>query len=202
MRRKDVEKRLVKPALFAVCLVPMIALTVGAFMGTLGANPVEALTHETGEWGLRLMLVTLAMTPLRRVTKWTLPIRLRRMLGLFAFFYVVAHFSIYVVFDHFFSWADIVEDVIERLYVTVGFFALLCLIPLAVTSTNGMIRRLGAKRWKQLHRLAYIAAIGGVVHFLWLVKADLLEPLIYGAILSILLAMRLRWPLFRKAKAR
>lgn len=191
MKRATLERWIIKPAVFAVALIPAIALTVAALQGNLGANPVERLTHESGEWGLRFLLLTLALTPLRQVSGWTLAIRLRRMLGLFGFFYVAAHFAIYLVLDQFFAWGDIVEDIIERPYITVGFLGLVTLIPLAVTSTNGMIRRFGAKRWKLLHRLAYVAVGAGIVHFLWLVKADLREPLVYGAIFVALMAFRI-----------
>ncbi|MEM7020080.1 MAG: protein-methionine-sulfoxide reductase heme-binding subunit MsrQ [Pseudomonadota bacterium] len=183
-------ERLIKIILFILFSIPAIVLTIGLFTERLGVNPVETLTHETGEWGLRLLLLTLFITPLRQLTGWVMLTRLRRMIGLFAFFYVVLHFSTWLVLDHFFDWRFIVEDILERPYITVGFTALVLMVPLAVTSTNKMIRRLGPKRWQKLHYLAYPAAIGGVVHFWWLVKSDFTEPLVYAVILSLLFAAR------------
>ena len=180
----------VKPFVFAACLIPALLLVRDAFTGGLGVNPIEDITHRTGDWALRFLLVTLAVTPLRRLAGWHGLIRFRRMFGLFAFFYAVLHFSTYLVFDHFFDLLLIIDDVAERKYVTAGFVAFLLMIPLAVTSTQGWIRRLG-KRWATLHRLVYASAIAGVVHFLWLVKIDIGEPLIYAAILALLLAVRL-----------
>ena len=192
MNQAQLTSRVIKPVVFALALAPAVTLVYGVFSGTLGANPVETITHETGEWGLRLLLLTLLITPLRRLSGWHAALRLRRMLGLFAFFYVVVHFTTYVWLDHSFNVADILDDIIERPYVTVGFVALLMLLPLALTSTNSMIKRLGSARWRQLHRLVYLAAAAAVVHFLWLVKADLREPLIYLAIFLILMAFRVR----------
>ncbi|HEX9625504.1 MAG TPA: protein-methionine-sulfoxide reductase heme-binding subunit MsrQ [Acidiferrobacterales bacterium] len=180
----------IKPLLFLACLVPLALLGVDAWHDRLGANPIETITHVTGDWTLRLLLITLGVTPLRRLTGWNALLRLRRMLGLFAFFYACLHFSTWLVLDQFFYWPGIVEDIAERPFITVGFASFLMLIPLAVTSTNGMVRRLGAKRWQALHRLVYAIAIGGVLHFLWLVKKDLTEPLLYAAILAVLLGYR------------
>lgn len=174
---------------FIVFLTPALALLGQALGGRLGANPVEVMTHETGEWGLRFLLLTLAVTPARRLTGWNGLQRYRRMLGLFAFFYVCLHFSIYLVFDHWFDLRAILEDIVERPYITVGFAAFVLLIPLALTSTRGMIRRLG-RRWQPLHRLVYVIAVLAVLHFLWLVKADLLEPLVYAVLLALLLGYR------------
>lgn len=188
----------VKGPVLLLGLAPMAWIWFLVLTGQAGPNPVEFLTHESGQWGLRLLLVTLAMTPLRRVTGWTLPIRLRRMLGLLAFSYVVLHFLVFAVFDHALDPVLIADDVINRPYILVGFLALLLLIPLAVTSTNGWMRRLG-RRWKQLHRLVYAIAILGVVHFLLLVRADPIEPLIYGLVLAALLLSRLRWSGFARA---
>ena len=181
----------VKAGLFAAALVPFAALAFNAFTGGLGANPVEAITHTTGEWTLRLLLATLAVTPLRHLTGWMWLTRLRRMVGLFAFFYLMLHFATYAVLDASLDLAYIVEDVAARLYITAGFAAFVMLVPLAATSTNAMVRRLGPVRWRRLHRLVYAAALGGVLHFLWLVRADLLEPLIHAGILAALLAARL-----------
>lgn len=176
-----------KPLLFILCLLPLAAL----FWLDWGANPVETLTHHTGRWTLRLLLLTLAVTPLRRLSGWNWLLRYRRMLGLFAFFYALLHFGVYLVFDHFFDLHAIAEDVVKRPYITVGLAALLLLLPLAATSTNGMIRRLGGRRWRRLHRLVYAIGLLAVLHYLWLVKADLEKPLIYAAILGVLLSYRL-----------
>lgn len=179
-----------KPLVFALCLVPFGLLSFDAFQGRLGANPVETITHFTGEWGLRLLLVTLAVTPLRRLFGWNRLIAYRRMLGLFAFFYACLHLSTYLVFDQFFDLGAIWEDIAERPYITIGFSAFVLLVPLAATSTNAWIRRLG-RRWVTLHKLVYPAAILAAGHFLWLVKADYREPAIYALILTLLLGYRL-----------
>lgn len=181
-----------KPFVFAACLTPALLLGWDAFTGGLGVNPVEDVTHRTGDWALRFLLVTLAVTPLRRLAGWQGIIRFRRMVGLFAFFYATLHFSTYLVFDHFFDLLLILDDVAERRYVTAGFVGFVLMIPLAVTSTRGWIRRLG-RRWAALHRLVYASAIAGVAHFLWLVKLDPGEPLIYAAILAILLGARVAY---------
>ncbi len=182
--------RRIKPAVFLVCLVPALLLLRDAFTaGGLGVNPIETITHRTGDWALRFLLISLAVTPVRWLTGWQSVIRFRRMWGLFAFFYACLHFSTYMVFDHFFNLRSIIEDVVERKYVTAGMFGFLMLIPLAVTSTRGWIRRLG-RRWAMLHRLAYVAAVAGVVHFLWLVKISIFEPMIYGVLLAVLLGAR------------
>lgn len=183
--------RWLEPSVFLLGLLPAVVLLLDALSGGLGANPVEAITHRTGDWALRFLLITLAVTPLRQLTGWTWPGPLRRMLGLYAFFYATLHFLTYLVLDQFFDLTAIVEDIAKRPYITVGFTAFVLLIPLAVTSTNAMVRRLGGKRWKRLHRLVYLIGILGVVHYLWLVKADLREPLIYAAVLAVLLGARL-----------
>ena len=183
-------QKFAKPVLFVLCLLPLAILIVNAVGNRLGANPIEAITHFTGLWALRFLLITLAITPLRRLTGINQLIRYRRMLGLFAFFYVCLHFLTYVVLDHFFDWQAIGQDIIKRPYITVGFLAFVLLIPLAVTSTNNMVRRLGSK-WRRLHRLIYLIGLLAILHFLWLVKADLLEPGIYGLILLGLLILRL-----------
>ena len=182
---------LIKPALFVISLVPLAVLIQKGLNNDLGANPVETINRFTGDWVLRFLLITLAVTPLRRLFGWSALLRYRRMLGLFAFFYVCLHFLSYAWLDQYFAIADIVKDVAKRPYITVGFACFLMLIPLAATSTNAMIRRLGARRWQRLHRLVYLIGVGGIVHFLWLVKSDLRETLIYGAILAILLGFRL-----------
>jgi len=183
--------RRAKPVLFVVCLIPLAWLIWDAFNTGLGAEPIKAIIHRTGGWTLRFLLITLTITPLRKITGWHALIRLRRMFGLFAFFYACLHFLSYVGLDQAFDLHYIIPDVIKHKYVLVGFTSFLLLIPLAVTSTNGMVRRLGGRRWQRLHRLVYVTAIGGVLHFLWLVKSDIREPLLYGAILAVLLDYRL-----------
>ena len=182
--------KLIKPAIFVVALVPLAWIIFLTVNNDLGANPIETLNRYTGDWVLRFLLITLAVTPLRKLTGWNALLRYRRMLGLFAFFYVCLHFLSYAWLDQNFVLADIIKDVIKRPYITVGFASFLMLIPLAVTSTNAMVRRLGAKRWQKLHRLVYAIGIGGVVHFLWLVKSDIREPLVYAVILTLLLGYR------------
>ena len=175
----------------AAALAPAAVLAWRVFQGTLRPDPVERLTHVTGLTALIILLVTLAVTPLRRLTGWNDLVRFRRMLGLWAFSYVVLHFLVYLVFEHFFSLTMIAEDILERPYVTVGFLAFLILIPLAVTSTRGWIRRLGGKRWGLLHETIYLAAALAVLHFLWLVKLDTQEPIIYAVVLVVLLGTRI-----------
>mgnify|MGYP001828715678 FL=1 len=179
----------IKPLVFIICLVPFAALTIGAVNDTLGVNPVEKLTRETGEWTLRLLLLTLTITPLRRITGHTWLIKLRRMLGLFTFFYACLHFTTYIWLDQFFDWQEILIDIPKRPFITVGFAAFVLLIPLALTSTNKMMRRL-KKKWVQLHKLVYVIAVLGCLHFLWVVKADTVEPLVYFVILLLLLGHR------------
>ena len=189
--------RRAKALVFGACLVPAVLLLGRAVTDDLGANPIEAITHETGIWTLRLLLVTLAVTPLRRLTGWNLLIRFRRMLGLFAFFYVSLHFLTYIVLDQFFALEFIVDDVIARPYITAGFTGFVLLIPLAITSTQAMVRRLGGRRWQLLHRLIYVSTGAGIVHFLWQERADLRRPTMYAAVLAVLLGIRLArryWP--------
>jgi sulfoxide reductase heme-binding subunit YedZ len=159
-------------------------------MNDMTANPIEFITHFTGDWTLIFLLATLSVTPARKILGWNEIIKFRRMLGLFAFFYAVLHFSTYMVLDHFFDFQAIVKDIYKRPYVTAGFAGFVLMIPLAITSTRAMMRRLG-KRWQLLHRLVYIAAIAGVIHFYWLVKADIRRPVQYGTILALLLGYRL-----------
>jgi methionine sulfoxide reductase heme-binding subunit len=170
---------------------------VGAFTDNLGANPIEFITHETGTFALTFLIVTLAVTPIRRLTGWHEVIRLRRMLGLFAFFYASLHLLTWIVLDQFFDLPAMAEDIAKRPYITVGMFAFLCMVPLALTSTAAMIRRLG-RRWQTLHRLVYVAAIAGVIHFWWLVKADLREPQRWALALTVLLGFRAWWIVRRK----
>lgn len=183
-----------KTWLFAACLLPLARLIGLGAGGGLGANPIEFITRSTGTWTLVGLLVTLSITPLRRLTGRADLIRYRRMLGLFAFFYAFLHFVTYIWLDQFFDLAGIGKDIVKRPFVTVGFAAFLLLIPLAATSTHAMMRRLG-RRWQQLHRLVYPIAMLGVVHYVWLVKKDLTQPLIYGTVLAVLLVMRLPWGL-------
>jgi len=180
-----------KPLVFLACLIPFGLLLKGAIEGDLGANPLERVTDVTGQWGLRFLLLTLALTPLRRLTGWTRLLRFRRMLGLFVFFYITLHFLTWVWLDQELSWGNILADIVKRPYVTVGFSAWLLLLPLAATSTRGMMRRLG-RNWQRLHRAIYVIGVLGVLHYIWLVKADLLEPLIYASLLVLLLLVRWR----------
>lgn len=183
-----------KPVLFLVCLLPLCLLVLRTVGNDLGANPVETLTHDTGDWALRFLLISLAVTPLRLLTGKAWLIRYRRMLGLFAFFYALLHFTIYLWIDQGFLWSEIVADILKRPYITIGFAAFLILLPLAATSTKGMVRRLG-KRWTSLHRLVYASALLAILHFIWLVKADYREPGLYLVI--FLLLMLFRMPLLR-----
>jgi sulfoxide reductase heme-binding subunit YedZ len=171
-------------------LAPLGGLVARGLADELGANPIDFVTDTLGRWTLRLLLASLAMTPLRILTGHAWPITLRRLLGLFAFAYAVLHFSVWVVLDFFFDWPRMLEDVLERPYITVGMTALLLLVPLAATSTAGMIKRLGARAWRRLHRVAYAAAILGVIHYLWLAKVGVNTPWIYAAVLAVLLGIR------------
>ena len=179
-----------KPFVFLACLGPLFRLGWKGYSGLLGANPIEVITHSTGDWTLIFLLVTLAITPLRKITGQLWLIRFRRMFGLFAFFYACLHFTTYIWLDKFFDLHEMWVDVAKRKFITVGFTAFVLLIPLAMTSTSGWIRRLGGKRWQALHRLIYVSAILGVIHYLWLVKADIRKPVEYGAVLALLLAYR------------
>ena len=180
----------IKIALFVACLLPLGSLGFDAYTDNLGANPVEVITRSMGTWTLAFLLITLSVTPLRKLTGWNDLIKFRRMFGLFAFFYGCLHFTTYIWLDQFFDLHEIIKDVMKRPFITVGFASFTLLIPLALTSTRKMIARLG-KRWQQLHRVVYLIAIGGVVHFYWLVKADTFRPLLYGASLALLLGFRL-----------
>jgi sulfoxide reductase heme-binding subunit YedZ len=189
-RRFDLIGRVIKPSIFALCLLPLAVVAWRWASDSLGANPIEATTRTFGDWALRLLLVTLAVTPVRRLSGIAGMMRLRRMLGLFAFFYAVLHVLSYVVLDQFFDWAAIGADIAKRRYITAGMLAFLLLVPLAVTSTAGWVKRLGAKAWQRLHRLIYPAAAIACLHFFWMVKADHREPLAYALILTALLAAR------------
>jgi methionine sulfoxide reductase heme-binding subunit len=182
--------RWLKVAVFLACLGPLLRLGLKALSGNLGANPIEVITHSTGDWTLIFLLITLAITPVRKLTGQLWLIRFRRMFGLFAFFYVVLHFLTYIWLDKFFDLHAILADVAKRRFITVGFAGFLSLIPLALTSTQGWIRRLGGRRWNQLHSLIYFAAIAGVIHYWWLVKADVSKPRQYAVLLGALLLYR------------
>ncbi len=182
--------RWVKPPVFLLCLIPFGLLLWRAAHENLGANPIEFVTHATGDWTLRFLGMTLAITPLRKLSGVTRLIRFRRMLGLFAFFYGCLHFMTYIWFDKFFDTSEMFKDVAKRPFITAGFTAFVLLVPLAVTSTAGWIRRLGGKRWQRLHRLVYVSAVAGVVHYYWLVKSDVRLPVLYGSIIGLLLGYR------------
>lgn len=182
--------RFAKISVFSVCLLPFAFLLNDAVSDALGPDPIETMHFRTGDWTLRFLLITLACTPLKLLCNWKFQLRFRRMLGLFAFFYASLHFSVYFGLDLSFSWAQIVDEVPQSPYVLVGLAAYLLLIPLAATSTRKMVQRLG-KNWKKLHRLVYATACFGVIHFFWLVKADLSEPSIYALILAVLLGIRI-----------
>lgn len=192
---------LLKIAVWIGLLLPLAYLGYGIATNTLGANPLSEIEHFTGEWTLRLLVATLAFTPLRRLTGWNWLIRFRRLVGLFAFFYASCHFFAYLWFDQNFVLSSIVPDVLKRRFILVGFSAWLLLVPLAVTSTLGWIRRLGGKRWNTLHKLTYVCAVLGIIHFYWGQKADHRDPLIYGGILAVLFAIRIFYAL-KKSKSK
>jgi len=180
----------VKALLFIVSLIPFTVLIVNAIEDNLGSNPIEAIRLFTGDWTLYFLLITLAITPLRRLSGRNELVRYRRLLGLYAFFYACLHFFSYLILDQFFDWQEIWRDVLKRPYITIGTAAFVLMIPLAVTSTNNMMKRLG-KNWKRLHSLIYVTGTLGILHFLWLVKADVRKPLLLGAVLITLLVLRL-----------
>lgn len=181
----------IKTAVFLLCLIPLGRLLAYGFTGNLGANPIEFITRSTGTWTLVFLLITLSVTPLRGLAGWHQLVNYRRMLGLFAFFYACLHFTTYIWLDQFFDLHAVYKDIFKRPFITVGFTSFVILIPLAITSRDAMVRRLGVQRWRRLHRLVYAAAVGGVVHYWWLVKKDVTQPLIYATILALLLGYRL-----------
>ena len=198
MNRTQITKILI----FLAALVPLGRLLWKAFHDGLGANPIEVITHATGDWTLILVLTTLSITPLRKLTRQYWLIGVRRMIGLFAFFYGVLHFTTYIWLDKFFDWHEMIKDIGKRPFITVGFTAFVLLIPLAITSTAGWIRRLGGKNWQRLHKLIYGTAVLGVIHYIWLVKADLRKPLQYAFVLGVLLLYRVAaWVLEMRKKA-
>ena len=191
-----------KPVVFLLCLLPLATLGWRALHGELTANPIEFITHTTGDWTLRFLVITLCVTPFRKILHLPELIRFRRMLGLFTFFYASLHFTTYIWLDKFFDLSEMWKDIAKRKYITVGFTAFLLLIPLAVTSTAGWIRRLGGKRWQRLHRLIYFSAALGVIHYYWLVKSAVIRPLSYSAVVAVLLLWRLFASLSRKTQLR
>ena len=190
-----------KPLVFVVCLLPAVFVVTDAFeiTGRLGANPVEEILDRFGNWALRFIMITLAVTPLRRISGWNQLLQFRRMLGLFTFFYALMHFLTWLILDQGMRLSAIAEDLVERPFITIGFTALVLLAALAATSTNGMRRRLG-RRWQLLHNAVYLIGALGVWHFWWQVKQDIAEPLVYATILAILLGIRLWWRLRRPRK--
>jgi methionine sulfoxide reductase heme-binding subunit len=190
-----------KVVVFAACLVPLAVLVWRGLHNDLTADPIAFITHTTGDWTLRFLIITLGITPLRKILHVPQLIRFRRMLGLFAFFYVCLHFTTWIWLDKQFVWSEMWKDVEKRRFITVGFTGFVLLIPLAVTSTAGWIRRLGGKRWQRLHRLIYVTAVLGVIHYYWLVKSDVRKPLFYGFLVAILLAWRLgTWVIGRRGR--
>jgi sulfoxide reductase heme-binding subunit YedZ len=182
---------ILKPLVFVLCLSPFLILGWNAYNETLSANPIDDITDATGTWTLRFLLITLAITPLRRISGWNWLLQIRRMVGLFAFFSVSLHFFTYLYLDQFFLWEEILADIPKRPFITVGFAGLLLMIPLAATSTDRITKWMGGKNWTRLHRLVYFSALAGVIHYLWLVKADTQPPLTYGALLVLLMGARL-----------
>ncbi len=180
---------LVKPILFLLCMLPFLLLATNAINNNLGTNPVETITHETGLWALRFLLITLSISPLRYLSQMHWLIKLRRMLGLFTFFYAVLHVLTYIWLDQFFDWMEILVDIPKRPFITIGFVSFLLLLPLALTSTNAMQRRL-KKKWQTLHKLVYVIPVLVVVHFMWSLKADYSEPQIYGFLFLVLMLLR------------
>jgi sulfoxide reductase heme-binding subunit YedZ len=202
MTQTQLVRRVLKPAVFIAALIPLAGLVYNMFWGDLGANPVETITNTTGIWTLRLLTITLAITPLRWLTKWNQIITLRRMIGLFAFFYGTVHFMIYFVLDRSLMFDGLWEDIVKRPYITMGFTGFVLMIPLAITSTKGWIRRLGGHRWNLLHKLVYVSAVLGVIHYWWKVKLDVTNPMYYAAIVAVLLGVRVvRWLSKRQASA-
>jgi methionine sulfoxide reductase heme-binding subunit len=196
MPKKQWEIQILKPMVFLLALLPLGFLAWRAWAGELSANPIKDVTEETGIWTLRFLLITLTITPLRKISRWPPLARFRRMIGLFAFFYGSLHFVTYIYLDQFFAFDEILKDVAKRPFITVGFSAFLMMIPLALTSPKIIVQWMGGRNWRRLHRLVYFTALGGVIHYLWLVKADTQRPLMYGGVLAALLGYRL-WEYIR-----
>ncbi|HKP49514.1 MAG TPA: protein-methionine-sulfoxide reductase heme-binding subunit MsrQ [Gemmatimonadales bacterium] len=201
MTRAQLVTRVVKPALYVAALLPLAWLLYALLSDLVMGDQVKFMQHVTGDTVLSCLMLTLAITPLRRITGWNEVIRVRRLIGLTAFWYACLHLTTYVVFDQDLSLMEITKDIVKHPWVLLGFTGFLCLLPLAITSTNGWIRRLGGKNWNQLHRLVYVAAIAGVLHYLWLVKKDIHYPLIYASVLTVLLLSRIWWAV-DKARSR
>lgn len=189
-RINETHLRILKGVFFLLALIPLERLVAWALMDSLGANPIEKVLRQTGYWTLTFLTLTMALTPIRQWTGVIWVGRFRRMLGLFAFFYSLLHLGTYVILDQFFDWMGILKDIAKRPYITVGFTALVLMIPLAVTSTDGMLRRLGGERWRKLHRLIYVITLGGIIHFWWLVKKDITEPFIFASIYAVSMLLR------------
>jgi len=193
-------RSVIRLALFALCIAPMLRLVWGGYADALGTNPIETITRATGWWCLFFLCITLSVTPLRHWTGQVWLLRLRRMLGLYAFFYACAHLTTFIWFDHWFDLVEMFRDVLKRPFITVGFSAFLLMLPLALTSSKAMVRLLG-RRWQVLHQLIYLVAVLGVVHYWWLVKRDLTEPILFALVLAVLLGVRVRWRL-KQSRAR
>ncbi len=186
-------RRFIRPALWALVLLPAPVLIAQLLLDQLGADPIDKLERLTGEWALRFLIASLAVTPLMRLTGWGWLVAQRRFLGLAAFFWAFGHLSVYTVLDWFFDWQEIIKDVTEHLYITLGMLAFVIMVPLALTSTKASIRKLGGVRWNKLHSLVYVSVIAAFLHFVWAVKKDITEPMIYGGIAALLLAFRVVW---------
>ncbi|HQR04919.1 MAG: sulfoxide reductase heme-binding subunit YedZ [Proteobacteria bacterium] len=182
-----------KAVLFLLCLVPLAHIGWRFYQDDLGANPVEALTRGLGTWGLNFLLITLAITPARRITGWHWLLRLRRMFGLYAFCYITLHLTSYLWLDQDFDWHEVAKDILKHPFITAGMAAYALMVPLAATSTNAMVRRLGGRRWQSLHRSVYAIGILAILHYTWLVKLDVTQPLLYGLVLALLLGLRALW---------
>ena len=193
--------RVVKSLCFVLALLPLVRLVAGFLLNRLGANPIELITRSTGTWTLTFLLITLSVTPLRQITGWHWLLRLRRMFGLFTFFYVCLHFTTYIWLDQFFDWPEIWKDILKRRFIWIGFSAFVMLVPLAATSTNAAVRSMGSRNWQRLHRLVYVIAVCGVIHYWWLVKKDVTQPLIYGSVLTVLLGYRIVQALRKRSSA-
>jgi sulfoxide reductase heme-binding subunit YedZ len=190
-RIRELRRRGLNLGVFVASLIPLVWLVAQGLTGGLGANPIEALIRGLGDWALRFLLIALAVTPIRIVTGWVVLARLRRMLGLFAFFYAVLHMLSYVGLDHLFNWPVLWEDITKRIYIIIGMAAFLMLLLLAVTSTDGMVKRLGGLNWRRLHRIVYVAAIAAVTHYFLMIKAGYTDPVTYAVILALLFSVRL-----------
>jgi sulfoxide reductase heme-binding subunit YedZ len=191
-----------KVVVWVLCLLPLAVLIHLAVQGELGANPISYITNWLGQWTIRLLLVSLALTPLRIITGLAWPVLVRRLVGLFTFFYASLHFVVWILIDHYFNWDQMLADLVKRRYITVGMLALTCLIPLAITSTNGMVKRLGGTTWRRLHRLVYLVGVLAALHFLWLSKTVRTDALLYVGILMLLFGIRMFDALRRRLRRR